>query len=174
MQLFEPAKPLVVRAQLLWTAAWTFCTGVGLFLHPDSHGHGTHQQLGLPPCPSVLLFDRPCPGCGLTTSWTSFLHGDIVTAFKCHPLGVPMYLGFTFVALGCLVGNIKGKRMMIDSKLANKIFITFVTIFFLFGATRMALTTGYSGTEKEKLWRAVLEQKPKDRNNGSDVPAQRQ
>ena len=85
-----------------------------------------------------------------------------------------MYLGFTFVALGCLVGNIKGKRMMIDSKLANKIFITFVTIFFLFGATRMALTTGYSGTEKEKLWRAVLEQKPKDRNNGSDVPAQRQ
>ena len=156
MQLYEPAKPLVVRAQLLWTAAWAFCTGVGLFLHPDKHGHGTHQQLGLPPCPSVLLFDRPCPGCGLTTSWTSFLHGNFITAFKCHPLGVPMYLGFTFVALGSLYGNFIGQRLMIDSKWANKIFIGFVTVFFIFGAIRMMVTPGYSGTDKEKIWRAAL------------------
>ena len=159
MQLFEPAKPLVVRAQLLWTGAWAFCTAVGLYLRPDVHGHGTHQQLGLPPCPSVLLFDRPCPGCGLTTSWTSFLHGDIVTAFKCHPLGVPMYLGFTFVALASLYGNIKGQRFLIDSKLMNKIFVWFVSVFFVFGAVRMLTVTHYSATTKEKLWRGMMEEK---------------
>lgn len=129
-----------------------------MFLHADKHGHGTHQQLGLPPCPSVLLFDRPCPGCGLTTSWTSFLHGDLLTAFKVHPLGVPMYLGFTFIALGSLYGNFKGLRLMIDSRLANKIFIGFVAVFFVFGAARMLMTNHYSGTDKEKLWRGMLEQ----------------
>jgi hypothetical protein len=159
MQLFEPAKPLVVRAQLLWTVAWAFCTGVGLFLHADKHGHGTHQQLGLPPCPSVLLFDRPCPGCGLTTSWTSFLHGDIVMSFKAHPLGMVMYLGFTFVALACLYGNFIGKRTMIDSNWANRIFIGFVVVFFVFGAARMLTVTHYSGTDKEKMWRAAIDGK---------------
>ena len=161
VHLFEPAKPIVVRAQLLWPLLWGFCTAVGLYLSPDKHGHGTHQQLGLPPCPSVLLFDRPCPGCGLTTSWTSTLHGNFITAFKSHPLGIPMYLGFTFVALACLYGNFKGQRLIIDSKLANQIFIGFVAVFFVFGVLRMALVSGYAGTDKEKIWRAALGSKPK-------------
>src|ERR1700733_6946613 len=114
MHLYEQTKTALVRAQLAWTAVWVACTAIGLYLKPDAHGHGTHQQLGLPPCPSVLLFDRPCPGCGLTTSWTRFLHGDIVGAFSAHPLGVPMFLGFTFVALGALYGNFKGQRLLID------------------------------------------------------------
>lgn len=86
------------------------------------------------------------------------MHGDILHAFKYHPLGPIMYLGFTFVAMACLYGNIKGKRFMIDSKLANQVFIAFVSAFFLFGAIRMMLVTGYSGTAKEKIWRAALEQ----------------
>jgi protein-S-isoprenylcysteine O-methyltransferase Ste14 len=84
------------------------------------------------------------------------LHGDIVTSFKAHPLGIPMYLGFTAVALGSLYGNIKGVRLMIDSKWASKIFIWFVAIFFVFGAVRMLSVTHYSGTAKEKIWRAAL------------------
>lgn len=153
MQLFEQSKPIYVRAQLIWPAIWAACTGVGLYLRPDQHGHGTHQQLGLPPCPSVLLFDRPCPGCGLTTSWTNFLHGNILQAVKCHPLGIPMYLGFTFVALASLYGNFKGQRLLLDSKIANLAFVWFVGIFFAFGLARMALVSGYAGTDKEKAFR---------------------
>lgn len=160
MQLYENSKPAFVRAQLIWTAMWAFCTGIGLYLKPDLHGHGTHQQLGLPPCPSVLLFDRPCPGCGLTTSWTNFLHGHIVEAFKCHPLGVPMYLAFTFVALAALYGNIKGVRLMIDAPKANIAFVTFVVIFFVFGGIRMAVMPGFAGTDKEKAYRSFMTQSP--------------
>ena len=69
-----------------------------------------------------------------------------------------MYLGFTFIALGSLYGNFKGLRLMIDSRLANKIFIGFVAVFFVFGAARMLMTNHYSGTDKEKLWRGMLEQ----------------
>ena len=162
MQIFEEAKPIFVRAQLIWPAMWAACTGVGLYLHPDSHGHGTHQQLGLPPCPSVLLFDRPCPGCGLTTSWTNFLHGHIVDAFKCHPLGVPMYLAFTFVALAALYGNFKGLRVLLDSKKASSAFVGFVIVFFVYGGIRMATTTGFSGTAKEKAFRSLMGQANKN------------
>jgi hypothetical protein len=38
---------------------------VGLYLTPDPAGHGTHQQLGLPPCTIYYLTGRPCPSCGL-------------------------------------------------------------------------------------------------------------
>ena len=70
-----------------------------------------------------------------------------------------MYLGFTALALGCLYGSFKGQRMIIDSKFMNMVFIGFVVVFFVFGATRMLLTTGYSGTTKEKIWRAALNPK---------------
>ena len=163
MQLFESARPIVVRAQLMWTAAWAVCTAIGLYLHPDGVGHGTHQQLGLPPCPSVLLFHRPCPGCGLTTSWTNFLHGHIAAAFHSHPLGVPMYLGFTFLGMASLYGNFKGQRFMLDSKLMNQLFIGFVAVFFVFGLIRMATVTGYGGTEKEKMWQSLMT--PKNQSN---------
>jgi len=39
----------------------------------DARGHGTHQQLGLPPCTFYVIFQRPCPACGMTTSWAWLL-----------------------------------------------------------------------------------------------------
>ena len=66
-----------------------------------------------------------------------------------------MYLGFTFVALGCLYGNFKGLRMLIDSNWANMTFVTFVVIFFIYGAARMAMTTNYQ-TQKEKIWSSAI------------------
>lgn len=84
-----------VGAYLVWALAWLAITAVGLVLVPHPDGHGTHRQLGFPPCPTVLLFSRPCPGCGLTTSWTATLHGMWPEAFRAHPLGPILYLGFT-------------------------------------------------------------------------------
>lgn len=156
MTLYEESKPVFIRAQLVWFFGWLACTAIGIYLTPNSGGHGTHQQLGLPPCPSVLLFSRPCPGCGLTTSWTAALHGDIVRSFVAHPMGLLMYLGFTAVALGALYGNIIKKRLLVDSKLANSIFVGFVVVFFLFGLIRMAVMKDYASTPAEKMIRGGL------------------
>ncbi|HLO98404.1 MAG TPA: DUF2752 domain-containing protein, partial [Fimbriimonas sp.] len=109
----------------------------------------------LPPCPSVLLFSRPCPGCGLTTSWTAALEGQFVQSFKAHPMGLLMYLGFTAVALGSLYGNIIKKRLLVDSKLANNVFVGFVAVFFVFGAIRMAMMPNYASTPVEKMMRGM-------------------
>src|SRR5438270_12571671 len=96
MALYESAEPRKrLSGQLMFFGVWLAITGFGAYLHPDPSGHGTHTQLGLPPCPSVLLFNRPCPGCGLTTSFTAFIHGDLASAFHAHPLGPLLYVGIT-------------------------------------------------------------------------------
>ncbi|RYG48378.1 DUF2752 domain-containing protein [bacterium] len=135
-------------SQLVWFGIWGAVTAFGIFLKADPHGHGTHQSLGLPPCPSVLLLGRPCPGCGLTTSWTALLHGDFGTAFRAHPLGPLLYLGYTVSALLSLYLARKSLRFDPADRRIERAMMIGAAAFFAFGAVRMALTTGYR-TEKE-------------------------
>jgi hypothetical protein len=66
--------------------------GVARWLHPwDERGRplrrGTHEQLGLAPCHFLRATGWPCPTCGLTTSVSLTVHGDIGAAMKAHPMG---------------------------------------------------------------------------------------
>ena len=88
-----------LSAYFAWFLIWVAVTVVAAVLTPHPDGHGTHRQLGFPPCPSVLLLNRPCPGCGLTTSWTATVHGQLSQAIAAHPLGPILYIGFTVSAL---------------------------------------------------------------------------
>jgi len=56
-------------------------------LKPDATGHGTHQQLGLPPCTIYHLFGTPCPTCGMTTSWAHLVRGQVVGAVRANLAG---------------------------------------------------------------------------------------
>jgi len=67
--------------------------GVAAILSPyDSHGrplsHGTHRQLGLPPCAMKALTGFPCPSCGMTTSISLVMHGDLAAASEANPAGI--------------------------------------------------------------------------------------
>jgi hypothetical protein len=137
-----PRKALVNQA--VWFGSWVAVTLIGAFLRPDKSGHGTHQQLGLPPCPSVLLFDRPCPGCGLTTSWTSLIHGHFTEAFHAHPLGPPMYLLYAVTAIVGMYGYIVGARLNTDARWFSRATTVAVTIFIGFGLIRMAVTPHFA------------------------------
>ena len=54
---------------------------------------GTHQQLGLPPCGFVEMFDGvPCPSCGYTTTFTLAAHGRPLDAFMNQPFGFVVFL----------------------------------------------------------------------------------
>jgi hypothetical protein len=72
---------------LLATAAW---------LEPDPRGIGTHQQLGLPPCTFQKMFNRPCPSCGMTTAWSHFVRGHLLSSVEAN-------LGGTLLALVALI-----------------------------------------------------------------------
>jgi hypothetical protein len=65
--------------------------GMGAFLVPSANGHGTHEQLGLPPCRMIEWFGIPCPGCGVTTSVTLAAQGHLLKAFVTQPFGIVMF-----------------------------------------------------------------------------------
>lgn len=61
--------------------------GLAAWLTPAAEGHGTHQQLRLPPCSWVVLADMPCPTCGMTTSFAHAADGNLIQSFLTQPLG---------------------------------------------------------------------------------------
>src|ERR1700739_4433028 len=57
----------------------------------DSDGNprrmATHTQLGLAPCNFVLLTGKPCPSCGMTTSFALLVRGDVVASVRANCVG---------------------------------------------------------------------------------------
>lgn len=159
MKLFEPEPELRRRvASCVWFAVWLGVVAFAIYLSPSSDGHGTHQQLGLPPCPSVLMFDRPCPGCGLTTSWTALIHGDFARAFQAHPLGPVMFFVFTVTAWTTMIAAFRGLRVVSEGPVLNKALVSILVVFIGFGAIRMATVTHYA-TPNEELMSKVYQLK---------------
>jgi len=72
---------MVVAAGLLALLA------VAAWVRPDESGQGTHQQLGLPPCTFRTLTGRPCPSCGMTTSWAHLVRGEAADALRANVAG---------------------------------------------------------------------------------------
>ncbi|NBT61963.1 MAG: DUF2752 domain-containing protein [Planctomycetota bacterium] len=48
---------------------------------------GTHEQLGFPPCNFMILTGKPCPSCGMTTSFALMVRGDLGNALNANPVG---------------------------------------------------------------------------------------
>jgi hypothetical protein len=150
MILFEPITDRrAASGQVVWFGMWLAITAFAIGLHPSDSGHGTHEQLGLPPCPSVLLFDRPCPGCGLTTSWTAFVHGDWALAFHAHPLGPTLYMLFTVLAITGFIAYLRGQRVDFSAPWIGKATTVGILFFVAFGLVRMAVSPRF-GTDGER------------------------
>ncbi len=90
----------------------TICLLSGLFaasllitarvLTPSPTGVGTHQQLGLPPCTSIILFNARCPACGMTTSWALFMRCEFAQAFHVNAGGALLALtALAFLPASC-------------------------------------------------------------------------
>lgn len=72
--------------------------GMAAVLQPSPSGFGTHQGLGLPPCTTVAIFGVRCPGCGMTTSWSHLMRGELVAACRANAGGA--FLGVLAMAAG--------------------------------------------------------------------------
>lgn len=156
MTLYRPEPSARRRSgQLLWFGVWLAITSIGIYLRPDPLGHGTHQQLGLPPCPSVLFFDRPCPGCGLTTSWSALLHGNFSLAFHAHPFGPLLYFFFTLGAFLALYGWRTKQLLLTETDKFTRYFLVGFSIFFCFGLYRMGTTRLPENLQERALTRII-------------------
>lgn len=141
MALFEPGYPRRrIAGQLLWFLAWAMGIALALWLTPDPDGHGTHTQLGLPPCPSMLISNRPCPGCGLTTSFSASAHLRALDAFRAHAFGPVFFWLWTVSAWMALYGFIRGMRFDVDHVWIQRGLLVLMAAFVVHGGLRMALS----------------------------------
>lgn len=103
---------LTVHGRLLSGCVAACClavlSGAG-WLEPSAAGHGTHEQIGLPPCVWPLVFKIPCPTCGMTTAFAHAADGDLASAFQAQPFGLLLALGiaatFWVGVYGCATGS---------------------------------------------------------------------
>jgi len=84
---------------------------IAAWLNPASEGHGTHTQLGLSPCMWVVALDRPCPTCGMTTSFTQAGEGSWFVSLKTQPMGTLLVIMTTVVFWGSTVQAVSGARI---------------------------------------------------------------
>lgn len=79
--------------------------------------HGTHQQLGLPPCRMLSSVGFPCPACGMTTAVALLVHGDLTSALQVNWAGVVIALtgAVGMIWLGLLAAGVpRGPLMTAD------------------------------------------------------------
>jgi len=88
----------VVVVVLLLVVGAVLVTLAGL--DPDPRGLGTHEQLGMKPCAWPVVYDMPCPTCGVTTATVHLLHFEVLAAFRTQPFGALLAIAtIAFVVL---------------------------------------------------------------------------
>ena len=100
------------------------------WLNPSSDGHGTHKQLGLAPCMWVVAFDKPCPTCGMTTSFSHAGEGSWIQSAKTQPMGTVLVLLTTVIFWGGAAQGATGVRIhsVIQPALRPRVFFVFGTL----------------------------------------------
>ena len=79
----------------LWSSialGGAFILLIAATLEPAPEGHGTHTQLGLPPCGFLSLTGSQCPGCGLTTAFAHAVRGNFTEAASANLFGLLLFV----------------------------------------------------------------------------------
>lgn len=79
-----------------------------LWVEADPRGFGTHEKLGLPPCAPMELWNIPCPGCGVTTSFALAAHGHVLASFVNQPFGCALALSIPLFAFWAWRVHLRG------------------------------------------------------------------
>lgn len=106
--------------------------------------------LAMPPTgigPSYCGMQRsmgvPCPGCGLTRSVSSVLHGQIAWAYHYHPFGLAFVAGMLVLGVGALLPtrwrNPVIERLGRYDNVLGWLFLIFCAGLLLFGIYRIAM-----------------------------------
>jgi len=95
--------------QALVAAVLAAALVAGFILVPSPTGTGTHRVLGLPECGMLKMTGKPCPTCGVTTSFVLSAHGRFAEALVNQPFGLVVFL-LVIGGLGGLVVTLLAGR----------------------------------------------------------------
>ena len=144
-----PARllPVIERGDWVSRSAWACLFAVPLavlitaaWLTPSPAGHGTHTQLGLPPCGFLVFTGYPCPGCGLTTAFAHMIRLQLGGAWGANPFGVPLFLVTAACVPFAALGFVRGWSVVaaLDRIHAEKLAVVLALISVLAWITRIA------------------------------------
>ena len=103
-------------------------------LEPDPRGFGTHRQVGLPECTFRLLFSKPCPGCGMTTSFSHFVRGEFTAAARANETALLLAILSAVMIPWSLSSAARGRLWLVDDPVS-----VFAGLVIALGAISVAL-----------------------------------
>lgn len=83
----------------------------------------THRQLGLPRCNMVELTGKPCPACGMTTSFALLTHGDVSNSLRANWVGTLLCATLILITPWAAVSAARGRLLWVRN---GEIFSTIV------------------------------------------------
>jgi hypothetical protein len=119
---------LFVRGVLLAMAACLAAVFVTAFrIYPyDENGQpltmSSHTQLGLPRCNFVELTGKPCPSCGMTTSFALLVRGDVISSLRANWVGSTICLMWAVTLVWAVASSLWGKALLIPPRRGEMIF----------------------------------------------------
>ena len=116
-----PQMTRIVRGSLLAVGGMLIGVfAIAFWLNPyDPDGRprrmATHTQLGMPPCNFVVLTGKPCPACGMTTSFALLVRGDVSNSLRANWAGSLIAVLWALTMVWALVGGIVGRALFIPA-----------------------------------------------------------
>jgi hypothetical protein len=96
-------------------------------IHPyDDQGRprtmSTHTQLGMPPCNFVQLTGKPCPSCGMTTSFALLVRGEVVSSLRANWVGTVICVLWATALIWSVAGALAGRTLFVPRGRGEAIF----------------------------------------------------
>jgi Protein of unknown function (DUF2752) len=101
-------------ALLLMAGAFTTVFAVAATLRPyqddgSARTMATHTQLGLPECEFVRWTGKPCPSCGMTTSFAHLVRGNVWSSLRANWVGTLLAAYWFALIPWAVYASVKGR-----------------------------------------------------------------
>jgi hypothetical protein len=73
----------------------------------------THTQLGLPACNFVEWTGRPCPSCGMSTSFALLVRGDLGASLRANWVGTLLALTWAGLLVWAVASGLAGRLLFV-------------------------------------------------------------
>jgi len=124
-------------------ACWAILA-VGFHLTPRGKGDGTHTQIGLPECKTMVVDGIPCPTCGLTTSIAAAAHGDFEASARANVFGTFLFFALILFGSAGMLQAVSG-RDILGRMLRGRLWLLFgILITGLLVGWTIKLASGYN------------------------------